>query len=134
MKKRILIFSIGLICCLGFSLSCEKEKEVAEKNELLVGRWKTSKILVNGKANWHNNFVESLHHIYEFNNEGGGTLFILDKLTDFKWNLNKKEDILNISLKKEQISYKVVKISRNNLWLEISYDGEKSIIHQCKKI
>lgn len=136
MRKTIASLNIVIIILLILSTSCSKYEEgpfisFQTKTERLVRSWERTEVLENGEPSGFGGSVS-----YFFSEDGTGGIDYFAEDATILWEFDKKKEnlLIKVGSNSEYKSYKILRLTEDELWLENSWDEyvltEKYIPHQ----
>ena len=129
MKNIIISLKIIIVFLLIFTTSCSKYEEgpffsLQTKKERLVKTWELTEIIDNG-GTWNNFSPVTLL----FNEDGTGARDYLATESSIEWKFDKNKENLLIkeNSSEDYISYEIIKLTKEELWLQRYWADELGI-------
>ena len=136
MKNIIFLFKIIIGFVFIFTTACSKYEEgpfisFQSKEKRLINTWEISEISINGE-----NMESGCKTIYNFNEDGTGYISYLaaDSYLEWKFNENKEQLLIRHNTEGEYQSYKIIRLSKDELWLQDVWEGNVTTMKYIPKL
>lgn len=132
MKKPNFALFFIFIFLLVIVSSCGKYEEdpyisFQTKEKRLINTWEVSEILKNGEIHEFSGNI-----VYVFGEDGTGSCNFLavDSYLEWKFDENKEQILIRLSSDGEFQSYKILRLTKDELWMQFNLD-EDLITYKC---